>query len=237
MGASNHGYSATLLCVPRFWRYLAVFVCLTAAAIRADAPDAAAAESAPSVSVDSRRALGSPSAAVAIVEFADFQCPYCRAFHVQTFPQLQAQYIDTGKARFFYKDLPAPGHRHAAGAAVAAHCAGVQGKYWPMHELLYTEQARLGQDLYEELAAEIGLNANDFKRCMRSESARRSVIGDSNEGRRLGIKGTPSFAFGYVDGERVVILRIVAGARSLETFAQEIEALRRQVPRRAPNSS
>lgn len=189
-----------------------------------------------SVAVDPGRGLGSPTAAVAIVEFADFQCPYCRAFHVSTFPKLQADYIDTGKVRFFYKDFPAPGHRHALPASVAAHCAGAQGRYWPMHELLYTEQARLGEELYEELAGELGLDPKAFSACRQATPARRAVAADAEAGQRLGIRGTPSFALGYLDGDRVVIKRLLVGARPFDVFAREIESLRAQAREKASSA-
>ncbi|SRR5581483_8948642 len=179
------------------------------------------------VRVDANRALGSASAKVAIVEFGDYQCPYCRAFHVGTLPQLQTAYIDTGKVRYFYKDFPLSIHEHAFGASVAAYCAGAQGRYWQMQELLYAEQARLGVELYGELAGELKLDPERFQACRKSAAARGAVRRDVGEGRDLGINATPSFILGYIEQDRVVVKRTAAGAPSFEVFAKEIEALNR----------
>ena len=179
----------------------------------------------PFVLVDSRHALGGSSARVAIVEFADYQCPYCRSFHVTTLPQLHDDYIATGKVRYFYRDFPLSSHRHAFSAAVAAQCAGEQGRYWQMQELLYAEQARLGAELYEELAKELDLDGEQFKACTKSGKPGRAVRADMDEGRRVGVKGTPTFLIGYIEQNRVVIKRTAVGAPNLETLVKEIDAL------------
>jgi protein-disulfide isomerase len=181
----------------------------------------------PFVRVDAARALGSSSATVAIVEFADYQCPYCRGFHVGTLPKLHESYIETGKVRYFYLDFPLSIHEHAFGAAVAARCAGEQGQYWQMQELLYAEQARLGRDLYPELAAELNLDAERFKTCLGAGTYSGAVRGDLAEGRRVGVSGTPTFIIGYVQKDRVLIKRTAVGAPSFEVFVRELDALAR----------
>ncbi len=199
-------------------------------AVQGAQPPLAVAPAPLAVRVDPRQALGSPTAALALVEFADYQCPYCRSFHLGTLNKLQAAYIDTGKLRYFYKDFPLPTHRHALGAAIAAYCAGEQGRYWRMQQRLYEEQARLGGALYDELGVELELDRERFHTCRRSAPARQAVSRDLNDGRRLGVRGTPTFALGRIEGDRVVVERIATGAPAFEEFAREIEALARPGP-------
>ncbi len=179
------------------------------------------------VRIDPHRSLGDPTASLAIVEFGDYQCPYCRRFHVGTFSKLNENYIETGKVRYFYRDFPLSMHEHAFSAAVAAHCADAQGRYWQMQELLYAEQARLGNDLYIELATELNLDIGRFKECLKSAAPRRAVSRDIAEGRRAGINATPSFIIGYVEQDRVTIKRMAAGVPDFDVFAKELDALAR----------
>lgn len=181
----------------------------------------------PVLHVDPERALGSRTATLAIVEFADYQCPYCRRFHVGTFPKLQREYIETGKVRYFYKEFPLSSHAHAFSAAVAAYCAGAQQRYWEMQDLLYTEQARLGRALYVELGAELKLDMPRFESCLTARAAQQAVQRDLDAGRRLGVRATPTFVLGRLEGNRVVVERMAAGAPAFEVFAQEIERLMR----------
>jgi protein-disulfide isomerase len=181
----------------------------------------------PVVRIDPSRGLGSPSATIAIVEFGDYQCPYCRAFHVSTLPKLHEVYVKTGKVRYFYKDFPLSNHQHAFGASATAYCAGRQKRYWQMQELLYTEQARLGPELYNELVKELGLNIEEFKACLRSDAVGVAISGDVADGRSVGINSTPSFVLGIIREDQVVVKRMAAGAPSFEVFAKEIESLSR----------
>lgn len=92
------------------------------------------------VSTDDDPALGDPNAPVTIIEFSDFECPFCRRFWQETLPQIKAEYIDTGKARFVYRDFPLSMHPGAFPAALAANCANQQGKFWEMHDKIFSEQ-------------------------------------------------------------------------------------------------
>lgn len=179
----------------------------------------------PTVPVRGERALGSDGAKVAIVEFGDYECPYCRGFHFDTLPRIKSAYIDTGKVRYFYKDFPLPTHQHAFSAGIAAYCAGAQGRYWQMQDLLYAEQTRLGDALYNELAAHLKLDPARFSACRRSRAAYIAVRRDFEDGRRLGVNATPSFALGRVEGDHVIVQRVAAGAPAFDTFARELDAL------------
>lgn len=180
----------------------------------------------PVVPVDSRRGLGSPDAKVALVEFADYQCPYCRAFHVGTWSRLNDAYVKTGKVRYFYKEFPLASHSQAFPASIAAQCAGAQGKYWEMQDLLYAEQARLGAELFAELADELKLDKERYNACLKSNGPRRIINSDMADGKRLQVSGTPSFVIGRIERDgQVTVVRVSAGAPTFESFAQELDAL------------
>ncbi|HEX7043800.1 MAG TPA: thioredoxin domain-containing protein [Burkholderiales bacterium] len=189
------------------------------------APRAVAPLAPPIVAVDPQRALGSADARVAIVEFADYQCPYCRSFHLNALPRLKERYIDTGRVRFYYMDFPLAQHAHALDASIAAHCAGRQSRYWDMQQRLYAEQARLGDALYARLAAELALDAARFAACRSSNEARAAVERDLLEGRRLGVRGTPTFIVGRIVEGGVALERMAFGVPTFETFAEELELL------------
>jgi protein-disulfide isomerase len=173
------------------------------------------------------RILGSASATVMIVEFTDLQCPYCARFALQTWPRLKADYVDTGKLRFATRDLPLPMHSFAMPAAIAARCAGQQGKYWEFREALFHEQARLGTEPYAELASRLGLDAESFARCRADPAMLQSVREDVALAAASDIDSTPSFVIGRVingqfEGE------VISGAQPFEVFQQRIDALLQQ---------
>ena len=192
----------------------------------ADAPTSAA--QAPSAAAAANpRILGSASAPVMIIEFTDLQCPYCARFALQTFPQLKAAYVDTGKLRFATRDLPLPMHSFAVPAAIAARCAGQQGKYWEFREALFREQARLGTEPYAELASGFGLDAERFASCRADPAVLQSVREDAALAAASDIASTPSFVIGRViddqfEGE------VISGAQPFEVFQQRIDALLKQ---------
>lgn len=179
----------------------------------------------PVVLVDDMRALGASDATVAIVEFADYQCPYCRVFHDSLLPKLRKAYIDTGKLRYFYKDLPLRQHRQAFAASVAAHCAGAQGKFWPMHEQMYANQAELGQAPFVKYAAALSLDIAQFKGCQKSAAAQRAVHRDMADARRVGVSATPTILLGRLEGNRVTVERLAPGNPAFDVVVREIEAL------------
>lgn len=171
------------------------------------------------------RSLGRLDAPVAIVEYSDYQCPYCQRFHAEVLPRLKRQYIDTGKLRFFFRDLPLAMHRESTPAAVAARCAGAQGKFWEMNEALFANQPQLGADLYQRLSRALALDDARFRECQRDPATRAAVQRDAEDAGRYGLQATPSFILGRVDGERVEIHRVARGYADTDAFAREIEAL------------
>jgi protein-disulfide isomerase len=170
------------------------------------------------------RVLGSENAPVTIIEFTDLQCPYCARFARDTWPRVRKEYVDTGRVRFATRDLPLPFHAFAVPAAVAARCAGAQGKYWEYREAVFAVQSRLGSEPYAALATELGLDPARFASCRADPATLQSVKDDAALAAAQGITGTPSFVIGrVVDGEFTG--EVVAGAASFEVFAARIDAL------------
>jgi protein-disulfide isomerase len=195
-----------------------------------NAPAAAAPAAAPAQqrvtlpNADGHAALGAKEAPVTIIEFTDLQCPFCARFSAQTFPELQKKYIDTGKVRFVTRDLPLAFHAQAVPAAVAARCAGDQGKYWEYRERLFAVQKELGDAVYDRLAAEMKLDAKSFATCRATPANKAAAEADRTAANALGITGTPTFLVGTVangtfTGERVT------GAQPLSAFEAKIEPL------------
>lgn len=167
------------------------------------------------VSVDDDPARGPEDAAVTIIEFSDFQCPYCGRFFQQTLPQLMAQYGD--RIRFVYRDFPLDQiHPFARGAAIAAECADDQGKFWEYHDLLFSNQQALsGADL-KSYADRLGLDTEAFAACVDDSRYNDEVNADLRDGLQAGVTGTPTF---FINGRRVV------GAQPLQTFQAIIDEL------------
>lgn len=149
------------------------------------------------VSTDGDPSIGPADAPVTIVEFSDYQCPYCQAWYQQTFEQLMSSY--PGKILFVYRDLPLPGHPESLPAAEAANCAGEQGAYWKFHDALFSGKYALSRAAYEQYATDLGLDTTTFTACLEDHHTRAEVNADATEAARLGLNGTPSFVInGYI---------------------------------------
>ncbi|MEK6845695.1 MAG: DsbA family protein, partial [Nanoarchaeota archaeon] len=159
--------------------------------------------------------MGENKAKVTIVEFSDFECPYCAKFHQQTFPQIKKDYIDTGKVRFIYRDFPLPFHNHAQKAAEASECADEQGKYWEYHNLLFENYDSLSVENLKKFASDLKLDTAKFNTCLDSGKMSSEVSKDSQEGQGYGVSGTPAF---FVNG------KLLTGAQPFAVFQQAIEA-------------
>jgi protein-disulfide isomerase len=185
-------------------------------AVEAGAPVAAAA---PQFNV-----IGREDAPVSIIEFSDLQCPYCARYATQTFPRLRTEYVDTGKVRYAVGDLPLPMHAQAMGAAIAARCAGEQGRFWEYRDALFRARGALGPATYERTAADFGLDLARFAACREDPAQAQKVRADMALARSNGIASTPAFVIGrLVDGQ----FRgdVVTGAKPYEFFAAKIDAL------------
>jgi protein-disulfide isomerase len=165
------------------------------------------------VSVDDDPFMGPEGAAVTIVEFSDFQCPYCQRAAEQMVPQILAQYGD--RVRFVYRDFPLYQiHPQAVAASLAAECADDQGKFWEYHDLLFDNQSALDDASLKGYAAELGLDQATFDECYTSRQHLDEVQGDFDDGNAYGVSGTPTF---FVNGLRIV------GAVPFATMQQAIE--------------
>lgn len=140
---------------------------------------------------------GDEDAEKTIIEFSDFECPFCGRFYRDTLPQIQSEFIDTGKVKFIYKHFPIPQiHQFALKAAEASECAADQGKFWEYHDTLFENQPRLSNRNLKSYAAEIGLNTTLFDACLDSGAMAQRVRADLEESRRRGVSSTPTFFIG-----------------------------------------
>jgi len=169
--------------------------------------------------------LGRADAPVTLVEFSDYQCPFCQRFFATTLPALKKDYIDTGKLRFVYRDFPLEMHPHAREAAVAAHCAGEQGKYWEMHDALFQYQAALAPAQLAERARALDLDSSRFDQCLTSGRHTASIERGLADGAAAGVQGTPGFVVGKTQPGDTIQGTPIRGAQPLETFRRIIEQL------------
>lgn len=168
--------------------------------------------------------LGRPDAPLTMVEFTDYQCPYCRRFQAEVWPKLKREYIDTGKLRYIARDLPLAFHSSAAPAAEAAHCAGEQGKFWEMHAALLGGAEDLGTGGIERRAKALGLDMTGFGECVARKKYAEVIAAHAREADAAGIDGTPGFVVGRVSGGELDGVR-VEGALPFEDFAQLLHEL------------
>ncbi|MBT4376929.1 DsbA family protein [archaeon] len=165
--------------------------------------------------IDDDSIKGNPDAPVTIVEFSDYECPFCERFYSQTFGQIKSEYIDTGKVNFVYRDFPLGFHTNAQKAAEAAECAGEQGQYFDMHDKLFELGVDGGTTSFKQYAKDIGLNTDEFATCLDSGQMAKEVKADMSAGQKLGVQGTPAF---FINGE------FISGAQPFNVFEQAIEA-------------
>ena len=157
-------------------------------------------------------ARGPESAPVTIVEYADYQCPYCTRANA-ALKQVEERYA--GKVRIVFRDFPLTQiHPNAAKAAEAGACANEQGKFWPMHDRLFANQTKLAVPDLKQHATDLGLDAEAFGTCLDSGKHAADIKKSVEEGQRLGLSGTPSF---FING------RLLVGAQPYESFAQVID--------------
>jgi protein-disulfide isomerase len=140
--------------------------------------------------------LGRADAPLTLVEFTDLQCQYCNRFSTTAFDQIKAAYIDTGKVRFVTRDFPLDFHSYAMPAARAARCAGEQGKFWEMRAALVRGHNRLSAAFVSATGESLKLDMTAFNACAASTRFDAAITQDMNEGRAVGVEGTPTFVLG-----------------------------------------
>ncbi|MXR68601.1 DsbA family protein [Shewanella insulae] len=169
--------------------------------------------------------LGLASANVAIIEFSDFQCPYCKRYMDNTFTKLKSDYIDTGKVKYIARDFPLGFHPKAKGAAIAANCGQKQDAYWPMRDALFKNMRQLGNKLYRDTATQLSLDMTKFTACLEDQAIMSKIKQDINYGASVGVRGTPSFLIGKLENNQLLKPKLLIGAQSYDVFKAAIDAL------------
>jgi protein-disulfide isomerase len=179
-----------------------------------------------STAADRGRIRGAETAPIWLVEISDFQCPYCKQWHEQSFATIDREYVQTGKVRLAYLNFPLSSiHRNARAAAEAAMCASVQGKFWQLHESLFNTQSRWAAadnpvPTFDSLAVAAGANPVTWRQCMTSHATAPLIDADHDRSSRAGVQSTPTFFIGDrklegaypVDSFRVAINAAIAKA-------------------------
>ncbi len=169
------------------------------------------------VSVDDDAVKGDKNAPVTIVEFSDFECPFCGRFHQNTLPDLISEYIDKGKVKLVYRDFPLSFHPNAKAAAIAAECAKEQSGdkgYFAYHDKLYSNQGSFSTENFKKWAGEMGLKTSEFNNCLDEEKYADEVNNDFKDGQSYGVSGTPAF---FVNGRKL------SGAQPFSVFKTMID--------------
>ena len=175
------------------------------------------------VSIKDAPSLGRAEAPLVLVEFVDFQCPFCKQAQEQVIPDLRSKYIDTGKVRLVFRHLPLDFHPQAMPAARAALCAEQQQQFWPMHDKLFTIANQLSPDNLLRAAQELQLNLAHFQECLDHSPHAEALQNQVKELRAVGIIGTPTFVLGKANGDEVTG-ELLVGAQPFAYFEKEILA-------------
>jgi len=179
------------------------------------------------ISIDDDPIRGDPNAPITIIEFSDFQCPFCARFHGQTLPLILEEYIEEGKVNLVYRDFPIQSiHPNALPAAVAAECANEQGKFWEYHDTLFEKQnswnrldSNTAISTFSQYATDVGLEQQQFDSCLESGKYLEEVQNDLSDGKDYGVTGTPGF---FIGNEEIGFVKI-NGAQPFGSFARIIE--------------
>ena len=161
--------------------------------------------------------IGNKNSPITIIEFSDYQCPFCARFYLNTLPSLKKEYIDTGKVKFVYRDFPLGFHQNAQKAAEATEVArelGGDDAFWKMHDKIFNNQQAISEQDLINYAEEIGLNKAKFKEILASNKYRNEVQKDFKDGEKVGVSGTPAF---FINGRNLV------GAQPFSEFKKIID--------------
>lgn len=174
------------------------------------------------IEIGSAPVQGDSKAPVTIIEFSDFQCPYCKQFFDTTISQIKTEYVKTGKVKFAYKHFPLSFHQNAQKAAEASECANEQNKFWEYHDQLFSTQstwesqdAATAATTFTSYATQLGLDATQFSSCLSSSKYKQKVEQDAALGAQVGVTGTPGT---FINGQLIV------GAQPYATFKTIIDA-------------
>jgi protein-disulfide isomerase len=173
-------------------------------------------------------AKGEAGAKVTVVEFTDYQCPFCAKFHAETRLQIERDYVATGKVRYLVRNLPiASLHKQAFKAAEASGCAREQGKFWEMHDRLFANQSALGPTDLRVHAEGLGLEPEKFQRCLDSGRQGAAIRRDLAEGQNAGVRGTPAFFLGLTEPSESQLrpTTMIVGAQPYAVFRKAIDSV------------
>jgi protein-disulfide isomerase len=189
------------------------------------------------ISIGGRPIRGDENARVVLIEFSDYQCPYCGLFYRDTLPQLEQEYVKAGKIRYVFNHLPLEEiHGFAFKAAQATECAGEQGKFWELHNRLFADQKALSPGDLTRQASAVGLDMAKFNQCLAGPKSSAVVRASLQEAENLGIEGTPAFVIAVIDTKNprdpnIKIVAMLGGAQPFPAFKQALDkALARQNP-------
>jgi len=174
------------------------------------------------VSIKDKQSMGAANAPITVVEFTDYQCPFCLRFIETTFPQLKEKYIDTGKVRWVGLNLPLAFHKDARKAAQAAHCAGEQDKFWEMRQVLFANPKKLGPEHLPEHAASLSLDVDAFNKCLESDRHLAQIDQEAKDANAVRLTGTPSFIVGKTASDRITG-QVIIGAQPFNVFSTAID--------------
>lgn len=172
--------------------------------------------------------LGKQNAAIAILEFSDYECPYCAKHYKNVLPKLRERYIDKGIVKYVMKDFPLEFHAHAKKASLSTRCAGKQGQYWAMHNAIFDAHGQATEQLVDDTVRQLKLDDKAFKLCLDNPAQLADVEKDIALGARLGVNGTPAFLVGTVKDNQLVNFKRFDGIQSIETFVGIIESFNKQ---------
>ena len=180
------------------------------------------------ISADDDPVIGDPNAPISIIEFSDFQCPFCARFHIQTLPSILEEYVDQGKVKLIFRDFPIQNiHPNALPASVAAECANEQGKFKEMHDKLFEYQNQWNRvetvdavSLFNEYAVEMNLEQETFESCLSNGKYIDEIKKDLEDGRDYGVSGTPGF---FIGNDKIGYVEL-KGAQPFDSFKKVIDA-------------
>jgi protein-disulfide isomerase len=179
------------------------------------------------LSIENAPARGNAKAKVTLVEFSDFECPFCGRYVRETYAQIQHEYVDSGKVRYVFRNFPLENlHPQAFGAAVAGECARAQGKFWEMHDRMFANQRALTLPGLIRSAETLGLDSAAFQKCVASDTPKKKVRQDIADVEALGANATPVFFFAVEEkGGKVRILQQIVGAKSFAIFKTTLDTI------------
>ncbi len=171
---------------------------------------------------------GKKDAKLTMIEFSEFQCPFCGRHVRETVPQLDKEYIETGKVKYVFRDLPLESiHKNAFKASESAHCAGEQNKFWEMHDRLFENQKSLEPANLSEHAQAIGLDTKKFQQCLDSGKYAAEIRKDIGDANKIGITGTPTIVIGLTQANdpKIKVLKVIRGAQGYSSFKAAFDEL------------